>query len=303
MRNIIVHNHLFKCAGSTIVDILSKNFRNNFKSWQELRSDGIEKVYQLPLLLSKYENLLAFENHHIRCVPLNNYPGVKFHHLLFLRDPVDRVYSTYKYFRKWHKNNKAESLAVVSNNSNNFHEFISNILEMPDQYYLFNFQIGELSSNRYIEPPKITDEEKFYIAKKVILEEIDALGIVERFDDCILLAEETLSKVFGELDFSYQESFLVTQEGENFQSRMNNIRNELGSRLFEHLIQLNKWDYELLKIANRKIDSMIQEIPGFNSKKQNYLQRCKKDLSKNKIIYRCVKKLFKHLGSRFSRWP
>src|SRR5579863_3650639 len=98
MRFVILHYHFLKNAGMSVEDMLRRSFGNNCISIDTADRDGEFTTDALVTLLNDQPNLKAISSHQFR-YPVPQVRGFMFYDLCFLRDPIDRIRSTYEYFR------------------------------------------------------------------------------------------------------------------------------------------------------------------------------------------------------------
>src|SRR5258708_954427 len=112
MRFVILHYHIFKNAGSTIENILDEYFGERFCRVDTADHDACFSNGALLSHLHDYPHLSAVSSHQIR-YPVPTAPGFLFFDLCFLRDPLDRIGSTYYYLRE--KPSEADPLSEIAN--------------------------------------------------------------------------------------------------------------------------------------------------------------------------------------------
>src|SRR5579862_2209133 len=98
MRLVLLHYHILKNGGSSIIEILARSFWETFAEYDLPDRDA--EITRLDLLsyLDCNSGVQAFSSHQI-FYPVPRAPGYLFFDICFLRDPIDRIRSTYDFFR------------------------------------------------------------------------------------------------------------------------------------------------------------------------------------------------------------
>ncbi|MGO9442813.1 MAG: sulfotransferase family 2 domain-containing protein, partial [Terriglobales bacterium] len=99
MRFVILHYHIFKNAGTTVENLLRKNFPHSFARFESEGRDAQLSAAELLEFVHAHPEVQAISSHHLR-YPRPHAPGFVFFDLLFLRDPIDRLRSIYTFFRQ-----------------------------------------------------------------------------------------------------------------------------------------------------------------------------------------------------------
>ncbi len=96
MRRIIAVNHLFKHAGSTLMQIMRGNFGKGFVDHLGLIERGVRTIQPLADCIRREPNIKAVEIHHF-FYDRFDMGGVAVDNILLLRDPWARIRSTYDF--------------------------------------------------------------------------------------------------------------------------------------------------------------------------------------------------------------
>ena len=99
MRFIILHYHILKNAGTTLENILDRNFGERFARLDTEHRDGRIEQSDIVDYLDRHPDIEAISSHQIH-YPVPQARGYLFFDWCFLRDPIDRLRSTYDYFRQ-----------------------------------------------------------------------------------------------------------------------------------------------------------------------------------------------------------
>ena len=99
MRFVILHCHIFKNAGTSLANMLERNYLGRFARFDDADPGTHLSRDRVLAFVREHENLQAISSHQLR-YPMPTAPDIVFFDLLFLRDPIDRIHSMYCFFRK-----------------------------------------------------------------------------------------------------------------------------------------------------------------------------------------------------------
>jgi len=92
-RTLVLHYHLFKNAGTSVDELLKRNFGARWAQKEFEGGPGREKkAVQLASYLGEKPNLLAFSSHTAQ-LPTPQLEGVSVFPILFIRHPIDRLHT------------------------------------------------------------------------------------------------------------------------------------------------------------------------------------------------------------------
>ena len=262
INNTVIFNHIPKTAGLTLSDIMKKQYsinrrfstlEFNGKNWEGGRGEAIKYFMELPDY--KRYNFDLITGH--SALKLFNFVQNPIG-LIMLRDPVDRVLSLYSYVRrmKWHNFHKvANQYSLYDCYKNNLH------LEWNE---LYNGQSSSLLStikNIKFDSTKILYNDIVQI--KYFLKEYCLVGLVERFDESLIL--------FGE--YLHWNKNL-------FYSKINvsNDKPAINPKTIEIIKQYNEDDIYLYNYFLNNFDNLI------NSMDAKFKNKLKSFRSKNQLI-------------------
>jgi hypothetical protein len=237
MRFVILHYHFLKNAGMSIESILHRSFGSFFSSIDTKERDGHITEEALLDHLRRNPLLRAVSSHQIR-YPVPRVAGFLFFDLCFLRDPFDRIRSTYDYFRE-----KPAEGDPVSDFANRLPlgGFIARLIdEMP--WHINDAQVNLLANGIANDPPTLEDFER--AVSKML--QTSFLGVVDRFNESLIAGQHFLRPVFPTLDCSV--------EMENVSSkRAPNLRTACEPRVYGELLRLNVFDLKLVEMARAEV--------------------------------------------------
>jgi hypothetical protein len=270
MRNIIIHNHLFKNAGTTFDWSLGRNFGDAFLDHRDDLEMHQGAKYLGPFLLSHPE-LKALSSHHLK-FPLPVLPDVRLLPVVFLRHPIDRVGSVYAFE---HKQN-SESLGSRMAKKMTFNEYVQWRMQPEAPITIRNFQ-----TSRCLDIPETI---KTFITRRLVeadyanarkqIEEMGLLGVVDMYDESMVLFEEYLKPSFPNIDLSYVKQNITSGRKKSLVDRIRSVFNELDFDVTNSMLQHNHFDLMLYLEAKEIVKSRINDLADFKEKLNCFRNRC-----------------------------
>jgi len=265
-KPICLHFHIFKNAGSTIDWILDKNFSKNHLSLDDLENRGGRLQWDGVLkLLNQNPDVKAFSSHQLR-FPVSNNTNYNFLPMIFIRHPIDRAFSIYGF----KKRSTDDSLGTVKAKSMTLKGFIQWNIDLEINRTMKNFQVLYLSDK---DTKSSVDSNDLQLAIDR-LRTCPILGVVNRLDESLVLAEEYLRQFFTDIDFSYIKQNVSNDRKNDLEVRLIDERNRIGESLSNQLNQLNELDFKLYSIANNELDKRIEKERNFEKKLTDFKKRC-----------------------------
>lgn len=275
---VIIHFHLFKNAGSTVDWILRKNFKADaVKIDDKQRPWNVYPAKKILEILEEYPNAKSLSSHQIR-FPLPHSVAHLLIPIVFVRQPIDRIVSVYTFIRKEERNDEYYSQAKKLG----LQEFVKFNLERKEYNQMKNPQLRYLSQEIKVPNPPLR------LAKAI--ENITAckvLGVVDRIDESLVIAEEILKPFFPDIDMAYISQNVSAGRARTLSERLEYARKEIGEELWAKLNRRNDLDMQVYIAANREMNSRIKNIDRFEDKLFNFKNRCneleKKSLSRKSL--------------------
>jgi len=245
MRFVLLHYHFLKNAGSTIENILDRNFGERFARVDTPERSGHFTNGALLKFLAEHPEVAAVSSHQIRH-PLPEARGYLFFDLCFLRDPIDRIRSMYDYFRE--KPAAGDPLSELANRSE-LGEFITCLVERFREE-VTNVQVALLAHGGVDEqPPGARD---FNVALERVLD-TSFLGVVDRFEQSLVAGRHWLDPVFPALDCRYAPANVSGGMQGSVAARRRKLRAACGRSVYRELVRLNTLDCELVRRARAEV--------------------------------------------------
>jgi hypothetical protein len=252
LRFVLLHYHILKNAGTSLESILYRSFGDKHCAIDEDQRDAHFPNASLLSLVSRNPHIKAISSHQIR-YPVPTVPGLIFFDLCFLRDPIDRIRSTYDYFRE-----KPAVGDLVSHYANELPlgEFIARLIqEMP--WYVNDVQVNLLSNGVVNDCPRKEDLDRA-IAR---LMRMSFPGVVDCFAESLVAGQYFLQPIFPELDCTASALNVSSGFGSALTERIRGVKEACGNKVFADLLGLSAMDLDLLDRARLEIGRRCSLIP------------------------------------------
>jgi len=262
-RQVLVHYHVFKNAGSTLDSILEANFGDRFARLDGDRHDSNVCNDALIAFLERLPALAAVTSHHLR-PPKPADPRFAFHDIVFIRHPLARLASAYAFYRRAAPNTDPLAAAAKLRGLQAFFDWL--IDDHPR--YVSNVQVN-LIANAGAWLPRADD-----LARAVrIVQEATIAGTVERFDESAVAAEHVLSPHFRGIEFSYVAQN-VSCGPRSLDAQLHLMRTACGTGLYNHLVELNRLDLALFDTATETVSHRLATIADHGRRLKELRLRC-----------------------------
>ncbi len=249
-RNIILHYHIFKNAGSTLAAALERNFGKNFVQLHSPHHNERISGDALLAFVQAQPEVVAISSHHLSPPPPQT-DGIRFHEVLILRDPLDRIRSMYDFYRRAEIN---EDDLTLEAKGLDLPDFLEYLLEKRSNL-VTNAQTNLVANAG----AKIPDDDDLARAL-TMLRAAAVVGVVEDFELCVLHAEHVLCPLFPHLDLSYVRENVTPLRAKDLESRLARFREVCGENTYRKLTASNALDMQLVTAAKAELLRRGQEI-------------------------------------------
>jgi hypothetical protein len=272
-RAVILHGHIFKNAGSTFDWSLERNFGAGFcdhRDDMDMRKGGADYLADY---LAVNSTLNALSSHHL-CSPPPKSESINLVRVFLFRHPIARVRSVYDFERKQPEVTPGSIYA----NKYNFSEYVSWRMRPEVNPTIRNYQL------RYCLPGKHGRSELNDSDLDQVYQDISScalVGVVDRYDESMVVFEESLRALFPNIDLSYviQNVSGKSAASKSSEEKSGDVLNEIGT-ISSLLLDNNRLDMKLYELSNDLLDSRIKLISNFEKKLMAFGLRCAK-LCKN----------------------
>jgi hypothetical protein len=252
VRFIILHYHILKNAGTTVENILDRNFGGRFARLDTPDRDGRIEQAEILSYLGAHPRVQALSSHQIH-YPVPVAPGYIFFDMCFLRDPMDRLRSTYDYFRQ--RPSAGDPLSDAAN-SLGFAAFFQCLIErFPEQ--VDNPQVN-LLANGAADRETVPEDLEPAIKRMI---QTSFLGVVDCFDQSMIAGQSLLRIVFPGLDCSYQPANVSRGIGGTLASRRAQFQEACGRAVYAELLRQNALDCRLVRAARAEVRRRFAAVP------------------------------------------
>lgn len=246
VRDVIVHYHIFKNAGTTVDSLLHANFTDTNGAVEgEYPWDTLTSRQLLDFILAN-PRLDVVSSHQAR-LPLPEHPGLRIHPIVFLRHPIDRVESVYRFERRQAPDSLSPSVRIAQNTD--LRGFVQWGLSDEGTAVFRNFQTIHLAGRqRDMRSARATGAD--YLVAEARLRELPFVGVVDSFEASVAAMERKLRSAFPAIACS-PTAALNRSEGraDRLSARIERIASELGDSLFDDLVRENRFDLDLYRQA------------------------------------------------------
>ena len=182
MKDLFIHLHIPKTGGTTLRDIIQRQYQSE-KILMIPKLDESEDI--LKEVSTSQINQLKLIQGHLK-YGIHNHFHRRAKYFAIIRDPINRVLSTYYYVLS--QKNNPQNLST-SNNQMTIYDYVQsgvNPFLINEQTQLISGKTGNIDN------PIIKSEELFSLAKENIENDFLFLGITEMFDETILILKNML---------------------------------------------------------------------------------------------------------------
>jgi len=262
-RAVILHYHIFKNAGSTVISILKRNFGKRMAELESGHFNAIVDNCALLDFLNKHANIAAVSSHQL-WPPAPEHEGFAFHTLLLLRHPIARLSSIYDFSRRTQVSEEPLTLEAKKRTTSDFMRLL--IDEYP--HHVNNPQVNYLSlrSRQSSESSLAT---AFRVARHATV-----LGITELFDLAAVQAEYLLAPVFEGLNFGYVAQNVSSMGPRDLDMHLAQFRDACGDQIYDSLLQANALDLELWQLVRQEVERRFKLIVDHEQRLQHFRFWC-----------------------------
>lgn len=267
-KPICLHFHIFKNAGTTIDLMLERNFAEKAVRMDvDIPSDILPTELVIDYL-SKNPEVKSFSSHQMR-FPIPKDTNFNLLPMVFIRQPLDRIFSIYSFNKR---RNDVTTIGAARAKTSTLPEYVEWQLNHKTNMSMKNFQVLYLSRDTTKIEVGLND---LNLAIQRI-KECSIIGIVDRLDQSLVLAQEILRKYYPKINLSYVSQNVSKDRKDTLEERLQAGRSDLGDALWEKLNAKNELDLQLYSQTNKEFDKRIEKIENFEEKLKKFREESQK---------------------------
>lgn len=258
-RNVLLHYHIFKNAGTTFERVLDENYGDRHIAFDGPFSFSNFNQDQLNTVIGRHPNAVAFSSHQIH-LPAPTSLGFRPIPVVFIRHPLLRLRSIFLFERRAATGSAIETATDMEG----FEEWVMASLK-GDQSWLqiSNSQTNFLSRAYNLSPKRERKGGGAHFDLQLAINNISlvpCLGRVEYFDIDVKSFGETLNR-YG-MTFDYQqraaENISAPDHGAPIEAQLQSIKDGVSSETWQQLRKLNDQDLSLYDIAHEMVEQRLK---------------------------------------------
>ncbi|MDO6461504.1 hypothetical protein Q4485_12415 [Granulosicoccaceae sp. 1_MG-2023] len=261
---VLVHCHMFKNAGSTLDWSLERLFGKAFVDHRDDDPMRNEPGY-LKTWLEAHPQVRALSSHHVP-LPLPDLRDRETIGLFLLRQPLDRVGSVYQFEHK----QKADTPGAIHAKKLGFGDYVAWRMQEDVGATIRDFQTRYCSGAMKV---RKTGEAHFEQACAALAES-PFVGVVDRYDESMVVFEEALRKIGYTPDLAYTAQNQGKRAALPMQERIDKVLDGLTPATRELLLANNELDIRLYAFANELLSARIAAIGDFDARLADFRKRC-----------------------------
>lgn len=265
MRAVILHGHIFKNAGSTLDWSLQRSFGEAFLDHRNDSAMTIEGEQYLCALLAAQPQLCALSSHHL-CCPLPQLDTMQLLPLFMLRHPISRVASVYAFERQ----QGGTSPGAVAAREMSFEDYVGWRLRPSVARTIRNYQTLYLAG-RHRDLSSAQLGLGIFGRAMATVRSVPTIGLVERYDESMVLFEAALRPYFPQIDLSYVRQNQTAAP--DLPRTPDAILQALGAAGAE-LVDANSLDLAIYQLVQQRFAQTWSEWDVAEQELESFRRRC-----------------------------
>jgi Wzt C-terminal domain/Sulfotransferase family len=268
MKPIFVHCHIFKNAGTSLIESFKHAFPGKCVEIEPHDKDDFISTERLKSCIADHPDLVFVSSHRIKLPLPKIVLGRVVIPIIFLRDPIDRLGSVYRFEKKQMLGSVYSSLAKMTD----IKGFLSTIMDVGYSTMIANVQAEFCGASNGL----TYDQMLTYLRNQAFI------GLVEDYDFSLAMLEKFIRRYYQDSNLApFHENTTKT----SIIDAHRKLLNEIGYDFSLHLVQTNNIDFKLNQYAIDTLNALwhLDENKEYYTE---YAERHRFDIS-NKNRQRC----------------
>ncbi|GAB2191905.1 sulfotransferase family 2 domain-containing protein [Sessilibacter sp. MAH1] len=255
MRNIVLHYHLFKNAGTSVDAILKDSFGANWINWDKPLGDSATiSPQEMECFINNNKHIQAISSHDLN--PPLPYGNFKVFPIVFLRHPIIRARSAYLFEWKKQLNLNEPKGSFLEYIRENIVDGIPGVVSNFQCYKLSNVVYGENYTRKNMPDFEVLDRAKLFINS------IPYFGLVEHFHQSLVRLHYYLKATFPNILVTNKQTNVTQNVATEVNTKLAQIQEELGEEIYTFLEKNNQLDLKLYNYAVNRFFSVVGRDSG-----------------------------------------
>lgn len=271
MRQLILHGHIFKNAGSSFDWSLQRSFADAFLDHRDDRAMRQKQDRHLRELVEARPELAAISSHHL-CYPRPEMEGIQFHPVYLLRHPIERIDSVYAFERR----QKAETRGARAAKEKSFRDYVAWRMQSDVPRTIRDYQTCYVAGFHDRNPDQTVPVDWLRRSINHLLG-VGCVGVVDRYDESMVAFEAQLTPHFPGIDLAYVPQNVTRRFGarKGLEARVTGVLKRLGE-LAPQVLANNACDFALYRLANQRLDQALAALDDVEARLEDFRARCKR---------------------------
>lgn len=205
-----------------------------------------------------HPELRALSSHHMP-LPPPAADGLVVLVAVFIRHPIERIRSVYEFERR----QGDRTLGARMAGQMNFQDYVEWRMKAEAPRVVRNYQMHYCTST--LSGPNLSETDRFEQSAE-FLKRTPLVGVVDRYDESMVVFENALQRYFPQIDLSYRKQNVGNRTGMSVSERVEELEGELNRDIVEQIHQANDFDLKLYNYANELLDARLAQIADYKDR-------------------------------------
>ena len=256
MRHVICHYHIYKNSGTSFDQILMANYGKRHISFDGPFANFTIVQAELAKIIRDNPTATSFSSHQLNLPPPCSLEFTA-HPVVFLRHPILRTYSLYKYKREEKDGTPTSRFAQEMDFADWCRHALAHPLEVSQISNVQTRMVGGTYGTVSLLRPRNRRMEYDLVQARRNLAAVQLLARTEHFEHDVTRFQDILERVGIEFDPSHASAHNVTSSDLSLpvEERLSRIVQELGGDMYRQLLAANDQDMAIYNDTHELIEA------------------------------------------------